>query len=373
MLDSFRSRLVISNLLITLLGLLVIVAVFFNVLANRSQDVKRNALTTDSRLVANQLEDYFQSRAGAELTVQQLVNQTSRALRVRVIVVRRGTNKIIADSSRRTPFFNGSWTLDRRALDRAQTATGVARDGKVQTFQTPLEGTRGHIIGAVVLVANVSDVRPSLGDFRDLFLIVLGTAALVWLAIGLFFTFSISRPLLRVIHATQRMARGQYDARVPPGGNGEIARLASSFNVMAHQVQGSNRTLKDFVANVSHDLRTPLTMITGFSTALIDGTARPEEVEEAATVIHDEAVKMQHMVDDLLQLTRLESGLFSFRRQPVEVQLFVQSVIERVARTHSGTAVAQILNQAPAGVPPIAVAHAHFERALRKSLENALQ
>lgn len=374
MLQSFRSRLVISNLLITLVGLLVIVFVFTRVLSDRSQSIKRGSLAEESRLVTSQVEYLFRHRnANFEAALQDLVNTASNTLKVRVIVAGRDGQPIY-DSTGATPFFSGVYhPLDRKALQQERVVSQQIKSSSVRAFQTPLEGTRGHLIGAVILVASVSVVSPGLIELHDVFLVVLGTALLVWLAIGLFFTFSISRPLIRITAATEQMAEGRYDTRVPARGNGEIARLATSFNVMAQQVQQTNRVLKDFVANVSHDLRTPLTMITGFSQALLDGTAGPDKSDESAQVIHDEAVKMQHMVDDLLQLTRLESGLFAFSRKAVEVQPFVQSVIDRITRAHGTEQVATIENRVPARLPSIDVDREQIERALRNLLDNALQ
>jgi len=152
-----------------------------------------------------------------------------------------------------------------------------------------------------------------------------------------------------------------------------MARLAKGFNDMALQVQRSNQVLKAFVANVSHDLRTPLTMIIGFSQALIDGTARREEVTDSAAVIHDEALKMERLVDDLLQLTRLESGLMTLDRHPVEVQAFLGSVVERALHGYGQVSLPAFQIDAQNSLPPIDVDSAQIERALRNLLNNAVQ
>jgi signal transduction histidine kinase len=376
MLASFRSRLVISNLVITLLGLLVVVVVFTQVLASRSQGIRTNDFRTQSQSLAAELDYLFQQRIlNSPNRLQAFVDSQARTLRARVIVVdTRGTP--IANSAKSTVFFRGSWSkedVDRDALAEKRAVTKQLGSGNVRSFQAPLLGTRGHLIGAVILVADVSAVQPGFSELRDVFLIVLGTALLVWLVIGLYFTFSISRPLLRITAATARVAEGHYDARVPAAGHGEIARLAASFNDMAIKVQHTNRLLRDFVANVSHDLRTPLTMIAGFSQALVDGTARPEDVEESARVIHEESDKMQRMVDDLLQLTRLESGLQAFRRQPVNVRMAVQNLVDRTVRVRGEQLTATIENEVLPGLPLAEVDRDQFERALRNLLENALQ
>jgi signal transduction histidine kinase len=225
----------------------------------------------------------------------------------------------------------------------------------------------------VLLVAKNKDVRPDLGSMIRIMLVAIATALLAWLAIGIYFAISISRPLLRVQEGTEEMARGNYTVQVPVHGHSEISQLAASFNTMASQVRRSNQILKDFVANVSHDLRTPLTLITGFSQALLDGTAEHDEVELSAEVINAEAIKMQHLVDDLLQLTRLESGLLTLDRHPVDVSKFVQTTLDRIGRAHAAERYPTLVNRVPAGIPPILADPERLERVLQNLLENAIE
>jgi signal transduction histidine kinase len=377
MLQSFRSRLVISNLIITLFGLLVVVVVFTQVLSQRTIDVKKSDREAQAQLLATQIHALFLNPRVKPDEPCRLAEVASPLLNASRIILVRHTGAAYFDSNIRgnQPCAHGSYTpVDRSALANQESAIRqLYKNSSVYAFQAPIQGTDHRNAGAVVLVARVSDVRPSFQSLESVFLVVLGTALLVWLFIGLYFTVSISRPLLRVTAATRRMARGDYDVRVPGQGNGEIAHLARSFNEMAEQVQRSNRVLKDFVANVSHDLRTPLTMITGFSQALLDGTAQPEDVSESADVIHEESLKMQRMVDDLLQLTRLESGLLHFQTTPVDTHAFVQSVVERVRRAHIDAPGAELRNQISPGIPPVAIDREQMERALRNLVENALQ
>jgi signal transduction histidine kinase len=371
MLDSFRSRLVISNLLITLIGLLVVVAVFTSILVRRSTDVRKGDRAQQAHRVAVQVEALFARHGGAG-ELRQLVNLSDRLLGVRIIIV--GPDRAPVNGFKQSRGTSKFYRLDPRALKQAESAViALRQNNNYYTFQSPLLGTNGRSAGAVLLVARVADVRPDLSSLGRVFATVLITAVLVWLAIGLFFTFSISRPLVRIRRATVRMAEGDYDVRVPAQGEGEIALLASRFNEMAERVQSSNRVLRDFVANVSHDLRTPLTMIAGFSQALLDGTAGPSEVTSSAQVIYEESIKMQRLVEDLLQLTRLESGLQHQERHPVEVQPFVQGLLDRIARSRGDTTSPALRNRVSDTTPRIEVDEGQLERALRNLVENALR
>lgn len=384
MLDSLRSRLAISNLLITFLGILVVVVIFTNLVVQHGKDIKQQELAEQSQAVAKQVERLY-LQGGSIQDLAQQIDFESQLLGERIIVVNpqgapvpvynaQHTLVRLLDSAVSTPFYRGNrYRPNSQALKNGVSARAYLQSQNLFVFQSPIQGTHGHRDGgAILLVARATDVEPGVPALIGVVAIAVGVALLVWLLIGLYFTYSISRPLVRITAATEKMARGDYSARVPAGGYGEIARLAASYNKMAHQVQQTNQVLRDFVANVSHDLRTPLTMIAGFSQALLDGTAQAKEVEMSAVVIHEEANKMQRMVDDLLQLTRLESGLFRLERHPTEVRPFVQSVVDRVCRARNGQGGPSIQNLVPADAPLIEVDPERLERVLRNLLENAI-
>lgn len=129
----------------------------------------------------------------------------------------------------------------------------------------------------------------------------LAVIALVWL--------SLYRPLAKVGRSVRAVAAGDYAQRVPAQGPSEMRDLANDVNRMAGSVQASQRTLREFLANVSHELKTPLTSIRGFAQALNDGTlATHEEQTRAARVIDAESRRVLHLVGELLDLSRIESG-----------------------------------------------------------------
>jgi two-component system OmpR family sensor kinase len=145
-------------------------------------------------------------------------------------------------------------------------------------------------------------------------------ALLASLLVAVLFARSISRPLDRVTGAAQQIAKGDYEQLVPEEGTNEMRRLAQSFNTMTGEVKKSQEQLRHFVADVSHELKSPLTSIQGFSQALIDGTAGDEETKaRAANVINTEAKRMRRQVDELLELSRMRSGQFKMAHEKVDV------------------------------------------------------
>jgi len=153
------------------------------------------------------------------------------------------------------------------------------------------------------------------------------SALLVSIVIAFWLASSITRPMVEITRASEEMARGNLDPDLRlPETNDEVGRLSSAFKVMAREVARSHRAMRDLLANVSHDLRTPLTSISGFAGALVDGTlSGTEGAREAGRIIGEEAERMGRLVEDLLYLSRIESGDLALQRDPLDVTELVRA------------------------------------------------
>jgi signal transduction histidine kinase len=184
---------------------------------------------------------------------------------------------------------------------------------------------------------------------------------------------SIARPVSRLTRASEAMTRGQYDQKIPVTSRDELGRLAGAFNAMATQVAGSHQMMQDLLANVAHELKTPLTSIQGFSQALIEGAARtPEDQAQAARIIHEEAERMRRLVEDLLYLSQLESGQLRMEMGAVDVTALLNNSAERVAWQLRDSGRRLRVNVVP-GLPPIRGDERRLEQVLANLLDNAIQ
>ncbi|MBK8987995.1 MAG: HAMP domain-containing protein [Chloroflexi bacterium] len=142
----------------------------------------------------------------------------------------------------------------------------------------------------------------------------------------------MTRPLRTMATAAEGIARGDYDQQLSLQGPDEVQRLAASFNSMTSQVKMSQQAQRDFVSNVSHDLKTPLTAIRGWSQSLLDGTAVTDaERQQAAAIIHNETERMQRLVSQLLDLARIESGQLKLALEPVDLRQVLAEVQDNLA------------------------------------------
>src|SRR5512145_3354804 len=117
---------------------------------------------------------------------------------------------------------------------------------------------------------------------------------------------------------------------ISPAGPHEVQDLTRAFNSMIDRVESSQRSQREFVADVSHELKTPLTAIQGFAQAILDDTAdTPEARKQAAQIIYNEAGRMHRMALDLLDLAKLDAGTADLKMSAVDMKALLQSIVEK--------------------------------------------
>ena len=195
-------------------------------------------------------------------------------------------------------------------------------------------------------------------------------AVFVAMLISLLFSRRILRPLRDMMQASQRVADGHYDERVIESGADELGQLAARFNQMAeklHQVESMRRQL---IGDVSHELRTPLTAIKGSMEGLMDGVL--PATDETYQQIHQEADRLNRLVDDLQELSRVEAGAYELDLQPVQIATVIETVAKRFRGQFETRRIKLNLNL-PADLPPILADEHRILQVLTNLTGNALQ
>ena len=183
---------------------------------------------------------------------------------------------------------------------------------------------------AVLAVSKETMANAWLGLLPGLGWAGLAALALSALMAGLL-SRSIAGPLLALTRASEEMAKGNFDQAVPIERSDEIGHLAAAFNAMARETGRSHLQMRGLIANVSHDLKTPLTSILGFAQALRDGEAtEPAEVQELTGIIYEEADRIFAIVEDLLYLSQLEAGEMLLARAGVNLAELASRSLRRV-------------------------------------------
>ena len=266
--------------------------------------------------------------------------------------------------------------LDVAALQAGETTSGRAGNfvyAAAPVDLSPLERVRLHDFEgtlAILLTRDVGGLGPSWGYF-----IAAGAAALAVAALVAWqMSRRMSRPLVEAVGATARIAAGDLESRVPVRAHDypEFSSLAGSINHMAQSLEDSRARERHLLLAVSHDLRTPLTSIRGFAEAIHDGAV--EDEGKAADVIIAESRRLERLVGDLLDLTKLEARQMSISLRPTDVAEVVSTTVEgfRPAAAKGGLA---LVVDAPEGRPDHPPAEADPDRLaqlLANLIENAL-
>ena len=219
-----------------------------------------------------------------------------------------------------TPISLASGTLPH-GITAAVQGKFTTTDGRTFLYAAyPLTRQSGQLTKVETLVLAIP--RPGTPTVLMTFIWPLVIAAVIALIVSLltaiFVARSIYRPLGTVTKAARQISRGDYSRRIKPEGPKEIKELADSFNRMTEDVEQAQLNLRHFVADVSHELKSPLTSIQGFTQALLDGTAGDDAIKlKAVQIIDEESRRLKHQVDELLELSRMQSNQATFLHGPV--------------------------------------------------------
>jgi two-component system OmpR family sensor kinase len=329
MFTSLRSRLWLTYALIigVVVGIVGAALVFYLIRNPYQVRLENQYLQQSVRLLTSALLQRSDALQPANpQQVQAAVERAGEALGVRALLFA-GGGELLADSR-----------PDQAALRLPPAVSlGVApalRDAQGRRWQYAVNHLPGD---RVLMVARPRTRIPVLSILRNEFITPYLQAVAVALVLGLILAFWIARwvsgPLNRMAETARNLAASHSPGELPPvplEGPKEVLTLGRAFNAMVERVQASQRSQRDFVANVSHELKTPLTSIQGFAQAILDGTVEsPQALRQAAQVIFSEAGRMHRLVVELLDLARLDAGIAEMQRQPVDLAALLAGVMEK--------------------------------------------
>ncbi len=172
----------------------------------------------------------------------------------------------------------------------------------------PITSAQGYLQGLVLVSSSASTIS---GVWRDLSGILLVTALAVILIAAIISSATSmrqSQPIKEVAAAARQFGLGQLDVRVDVGARrDEVGELAEAFNAMAESLSKSEQRRSEFIANVSHELKTPMTTIAGFADGILDGTIPPDQERHYLEIISSETRRLSRLVRSMLDLSRLQS------------------------------------------------------------------
>ena len=195
-------------------------------------------------------------------------------------------------------------------------------------------------------------------------------ASVVAVIVGIMLSRRVIAPLRAMMNASQRIAEGRYEERVQVQSADELGQLAVRFNQMAEKLEQVESMRRRLIGDVSHELRTPLTAIKGSMEGLMDGVL--PATHETYQQIHSEADRLNRLVDDLQELSRVEARAYQLDVRPVDVLSIVQTVSKRLAPQFESKRIALELDL-PADLPRLLADEDRTVQVLTNLVANAIQ
>ena len=279
----------------------VSVGIFINhfALNQHVENVEKVADTIEYWTGAMQIEDdNFRARAG----YKQMLKSWADFLHSDIVITNTDGEVIASTCSVTTvPDDLVLSVVYGKTITRRSTFNG-AYDKKVMVVGMPIE-YQGSIVGAMYFNTGLQDMRKTTLELFYMFLFssafsILAAAILVYMQ-----SKRISKPIGAINNAARNIASGKFDQRVAVTSGDEIGQLASSFNFMADSIEELEATRGEFISDVAHELRTPMTSISGFVEGIMDGTIPSEKQNDYLKIVLDESKRLTKMVNDSLILS----------------------------------------------------------------------
>ncbi|MBP5428214.1 MAG: HAMP domain-containing histidine kinase [Clostridia bacterium] len=202
-------------------------------------------------------------------------------------------------------------------MDRGNVGGSVERD--YLTYARPIFTEDGSFEGTAILLSSADEERTLIKTLTETIVMSSLWVLLAAMIAVYFITDRVVDPLRGMTSAVKRFGKGDFKMRVPINGRDEIADLGAAFNHMAESLEHTEKMRNMFLANVSHDLRTPMTTISGFIDGINSGAIPPEKHGYYLNVISGEVHRLSRLVSELLDLSKLESGERKFNATPFDV------------------------------------------------------
>ena len=239
-------------------------------------------------------------------------------------------------------------------------------------------GSGSSTVGAVaylhILPENESDINRaalaiSYNSISRFFLWGGLLAIVIAVLLATFLSRRILAPVRDLTRAATRFGRGDFSSRVPDEGGGEISALSRSFNSMADNLTSAEKRRRALVADIAHELRTPLSNLRGYLEAINDGVIEPDETTIGS--LAEEAGSLSHLVSDLQELSLADAGVLKLDRQTTDITDIINAAVNAVQPKAAARSLT-VTADTPDGLPPVNVDVHRIRQVLNNLLENGV-
>jgi len=329
-LSSLRWKMFISYLFIGLVPLMFFANTISNTMRDFLSENKAYELRTEAIKIADRIAaaNFLFDEAKRSMFDME-VAEKSAELSCRVIVV--DASALVVNDSALAENGKVLWTPEIADALNMKNTSRVQPDNMLMYAAASITNEAGVVTGAVLISASIDEINDLLREVRQS--LVLMTVLLSALVAVLVFFFSqlLIDPLRKILAVVKKMADGHLHQRVALEGHDEFAELGSAFNDMTTKLENVEMTRQEFVSNVSHELKTPLSSMKVLSESLLLQEDVPSEVyREFLSDITSEVDRMTAIVNELLTLVRLDQPEPVMNVKPVKINQMIEDILKRL-------------------------------------------
>jgi two-component system OmpR family sensor kinase len=310
-----------------LVGAIAVVLMARRVTATAEDELARQALVT-AQLIEEDLEDLsFRPGSDTRQQVERFRNELSRSLSRAQVV---GGHDVI-EAVLRLP--NRTVPITEPLIVMPELPPGTS-DGDVVTIE--IDG-RNMLVAVEKVDLQRMDIVVAIGRLEPLLpvkeltvalITALGIGAMLTVLLGVWLSRSVASRLSDVSDAAREVGSGDLTTRATVSGDDEITDVARSFNHMASELEDVRGREQQFLMAVSHDLRTPLTTISGYAEALDAGDVSQEDLSRVAGILHGQTEQLSRLVEDLMALARVDAREFTLKPETVDISQITSGVVD---------------------------------------------
>ena len=254
----------------------------------------------------------------------------------------------------------------------------TGRDGSIEYAVAPViqNGQVTQLVYAIHAAprsgffGSIGDTFRFISEFLWQFLLAGALAALIALLMARWLARGMTQPLRDMAAAARRMEQGDYSVRVHTTSRDEVGQLAAAFNRMSEELENLENSRRDLVANVSHELKTPIAAIRAHLENLLDGVESPEP--ETLQVMLTQSERLGRLVEQLLDLSRLESGEVPLHREPMSLAPLVSQVVSEIQVSRPDRTVS-LESEVTEELPPVQADRERVHQVLFNLVDNAVR
>ena len=304
------------------------------VYTNHYMNEKKEELITQGEKIAEAFSKGYRTGNLSNLSYELQILESY--MNAGILMVNRDGRVVIA-----SPEFNDiPYKEDLLSQNLLEEVLGGVLDGEVvslqtekgQLFDTPMlivgyPLSEGQIAG-LFMCRPMPQIQASLMEMYQMSVVSLFFVSLLGMIVSYLTAKYVALPVMKVNRAAKVIANGNFEERVIVNSNDELGELAESFNHMAESLQAHEKVQKDFIANISHDLRSPLTSMQGFLTAMLDGTIPAERQEKYLKIVLEETNRLSRMTQGIVELSRAQSSAILLDESDFDINELIRWNIE---------------------------------------------